>query len=330
MGRELRYGTELWTLDEPFVIAGLVQRDTQLIVVEIGEQGHVGRGETERDDLLAPGRPNVLEELERVRAAIESGASREDLLTLMPPGPARCALDCALWDLESRIAQKPVWGLAGLPAPRPVTTAYTLRAAHAPEMADDARRNTGRPLLKLKLDGARAGECVDAVRRAAPRATLIADANGSISAELLVEVMEACERNGVALLEQPLPRGSDAALCGIAHPIAICADESFLDRSSLREVAGRYEMVNVKLDKAGGLTEALLSIAAARREGLRIMVGCMLGTSLAMAPALLLASQAEYLDIDGPLMLGRDRIGGLRYQGSTVLPAEAGFWGWSE
>ena len=329
MRRELRYRTELWTLDEPFVIAGLVQRDTELIVVEIGEQDHIGRGETERDDLLTPGRPNVLEELERAREAIERGAGREDLLELLPSGPARSALDCALWDLESRIARTPVWSLAGLPSPRPVTTAYTLRAGPPPRMADDARRNTGRPLLKLKLDGARASACVEAVRSAAPRATLIADANGSISRELLAEVMETCERNGVAMLEQPLPSGADDALRGIAHPIAVCADESFLDRSSLRDVMGKYDMVNVKLDKTGGLTEALRSIAAARQQGLRIMVGCMLGTSLAMAPALLLASQAEHVDIDGPLMLGRDRTGGLRYVGSTVHAAEASFWGWS-
>jgi len=330
MRRELRCRTELWTLDEPFVIAGLVQRDTQLIVVEIGAGGHVGRGETERDDLLAPGRMNVLQEIERARHAVERGAGREDLLELLPAGPARSALDCALWDLESRIAQVPVWSLAGLPPPRPTTTAYTLRAGHAPQMADDARRNAERPLLKIKLEGARASECIEAVRNAAPRATLIADANGSLSPDLLQEVIETCERNGVEMLEQPLPRGSDDALRGVEHTITVCADESFLDRSSLSAVVGRYDMVNVKLDKTGGLTEALLSIAAARREGLRLMVGCMLGTSLAMAPALLLASQAEHVDLDGPLMLGRDRTGGLRYIGSTVHPPEGGFWGWSE
>jgi L-alanine-DL-glutamate epimerase-like enolase superfamily enzyme len=247
----------------------------------------------------------VLQEIEQARDAVERGAGREDLLEVLPAGPARSALDCALWDLESRIAQVPVWSLAGLPPPRPTTTAYTLRAGHAPQMADDARRNAERPLLKIKLEGARASGCVEAVRNAAPRATLIADANGSLSPDLLQEVIETCERNGVEMLEQPLPRGSDDALRGVEHTIAVCADESFLDRSSLSAVVGRYDMVNVKLDKTGGLTEALLSIAAARREGLRLMVGCMLGTSLAMAPALLLASQAEHVDLDGPLMLGR-------------------------
>ena len=329
MRRELRCRTELWTLDEPFVIAGLVQRDTELIVVEIGAGGHVGRGETERDDLIATGRSNVRQEIERAREAIERGAGRQDLLERLPAGAARSALDCALWDLESRIEQTPVWTLAGLPPPRPVTTAYTLRAAPAPLMADDASRNSGRPLLKLKLEGARASECVEAVRAAAPRATLIADANGSLSADLLPEVMETCERNAVAMLEQPLPPGADDALGRIEHRVAVCADESFLHRGSLSDVAGKYDMVNVKLDKTGGLTEAILSIAAAREQGLRIMLGCMLGTSLAMAPALLLASQAEYIDLDGPLMLGRDRTGGLRYVGSTVHPSDGGFWGWS-
>lgn len=327
MKRELRCRSELWTLDEPFAIAGLVQRDTELIVVEIGAEDCVGRGEAERDELLIPGRPNVLEEIERTRTAIEGGAGREDLLELLPAGPARSAIDCALWDLESRLERAPVWALAGLPQPRPVVTAYTLRAAPAPQMADDARRNIGRPLLKLKLEGIRASECVEAVRAAVPRATLIADANGSLCPELLAEVIAACERNRIAMLEQPLPPDADDALHDVRHTIAVCADESFHDRSSVRAVVGKYDMVNVKLDKTGGLTEALLTVAAARREGIRIMVGCMLGTSLAMAPALLLASQAEHVDLDGPLMLGRDRSGGLRYLGSTLHPAEGDFWG---
>lgn len=327
MTRELRCRSELWTLEEPFAIAGLVQRDTQLIVVEIAACEYLGRGEAERDDLLVPGRPNALEEIDRVRPAIERGAGREDLLGLLPAGPARSAIDCALWDLESRLERTPVWALAGLPQPRAVNTAYTLRAGPAPQMADDARRNIGRPLLKLKLDGARAAECIEAVRATVPRATLIADANGSLSPDLLAEVFDACEDNRVAMLEQPLPPDADDALREISRAIAVCADESFHDRSSVPAVVGKYDMVNVKLDKTGGLTEALLTVDAARRAGLTIMVGCMLGTSLAMAPALLLASQAEYVDLDGPLMLGRDRPGGLRYLGSTLHPAEGGFWG---
>lgn len=329
MRRELRHRTELWTLDEPFMLAGLVQFDTQLVVVEVAEQGYCGRGEAERDDLYAPGRPSVLEEMERAREAVELGATRLELLELLPAGPARNAIDCALWDLESRIRQTPVWALAGLPPPRPVTTAYTLRAGSASQMADDARRNTGRPLLKLKLEGATAAGCIDAVRVAAPRATLIADANGSLAADALPELIATCERNRVAVLEQPLAAGADEALRDVRRAIPICADESFRDRSSIGEVVGKYQMINVRLDRTGGLTEALLAVAAARSAGLSVMVGCMLGSSLAMAPALLLASLAEHVDLDGPLMLGHDRAGGLRYIGSTLHPPDAAFWGWS-
>lgn len=329
MRRELRHRSELWTLDEPFVLAGFVQLDTQLVVVEIEEQGCRGRGEAERDDLYLPGRANVLEEIERVRDAVESGASRQDLLALLPAGPARNAIDCALWDLESRIRRTPVWMLARLSPPRPVATAYTLRAGSASQMADDARRNVGRPLLKLKLDGDTAIECIDAVRAAAPRATLIADANGSLAPDALTGVIAACERNTVAVLEQPLPAGGDAVLRTVEHRVPVCADESFIDRGSIDAVAGKYQMLNVRLDRTGGLTEALLAVDAARQRGLSIMVGCMLGSSLAMAPALLLSARATYVDLDGPLMLGRDRAGGLRYIGSVVHPADAGFWGWA-
>ena len=325
--RRLRHRTERWTLLDPFVIAGLVQADTELIVVEISAGDRVGRGECERDDLLVPGAPGVIAEIERARPAIERGAGREDLLGLLQPGPARSAIDCALWDLESKLRGEPAWSLAGVPEPRPVATAYTLRAAPPAKMAEDARRNADRPLLKLKLDGASAGACIEAVRAAAPAATLIADANGSLNEAALPDVLAACERHRVAMLEQPLPRGRDGALAAIERRIPLCADESFHDRGNLRDVLGNYDFVNVKLDKTGGLTEALRAIGAAKHEGLRIMVGCMLGTSLAMAPAFLLAALAEHVDLDGPLMLGADRPGGMRYERSTLYPPEPEFWG---
>jgi L-alanine-DL-glutamate epimerase-like enolase superfamily enzyme len=276
--RRLRQRAERWTLLDPFVIAGLVQADTELIIVEIEADERVGRGECERDDLIVSGAPNVMEEIE-------------------------------------------------LPEPRPVTTAYTLRAAAPPQMAEDARRNDDRPLLKLKLDGASACACIEAVRDAVPDATLIGDANGSLDDALLPDVIAACERHRVSMLEQPLPRGRDAGVARAGRRVPLCADESFHDRANLQDMVGNYAFVNVKLDKTGGLTEALLAIAAAKREGLRIMVGCMLGTSLAMAPAFLLAGQAEYVDLDGPLMLGADRPGGMRYERSTLYPPERAFWG---
>jgi L-alanine-DL-glutamate epimerase-like enolase superfamily enzyme len=325
--RRLRQRTERWTLVDPFVIAGLVQADTELIVVEIAASDCVGRGECERDDLLVAGAPNVIAEIERAGPAIERGAGREDLLELLPAGPARSAIDCALWDLESRLRGEPVWAIAELPEPQAVTTAYTLRAASPARMAEDARRNADRPLLKLKLDGASSRACIEAVRAAAPDATLIADANGSLDDAFLPDVIAACERHRISMLEQPLPRGRDARLASAGRLVPLCADESFHDRRNLRDVIGNYDFVNVKLDKTGGLTEALFAIAAAKREGLRIMVGCMLGTSLAMAPAFLLAALAEHVDLDGPLMLGADRPGGMRYERSTLYPPEPEFWG---
>jgi L-alanine-DL-glutamate epimerase-like enolase superfamily enzyme len=327
MKRTLAYSVETWTLRDPFVIAGLTQRETELVVVEVAAAGSVGRGECERDDLLVAGAPPVLGEIERARAAIEGGAGRDDLRELLPAGPARAALDCALWDLESKLAGEPVWALAGLPAPAPLTTAYTLRAATPARMAEDARRNAERPLLKLKLAGAAACACIEAVRAAAPGATLIADANGSLTRGLLRDVLAACAAHGVVMLEQPLPREGDAVLAEVERVVPVCADESFTDRGSLAAVADRYDMVNVKLDKTGGLTEAIATVAAARAAGLGIMVGCMLGTSLAMAPAFLLGALAEHVDLDGPLMLGRDRPGGMRYAGSTVHPPERTLWG---
>jgi len=325
--RRCRLRAERWALPEPFAIAGLVQRDTELIVVEIEADGCVGRGECERDDLLSPGCANVLAEVERARSAIESGATRMDLLDLLPAGPARSAIDCALWDLESKLSSVPVWTLAGLPEPQPIITAYTLSVASPQDMAAAARREAHRPLLKLKLEGVRSSACIRAVREAAPDTRLIADANGSIQPEQLFEVISTCAQHRVELLEQPLLRRADEALESLRHDVPICADESFHDRSSLPDILGRYDMVNIKLDKTGGLTEALLAIAAAQRRRLRIMVGCMLGTSLAMAPAFLLAPKADYVDLDGPLLLGSDRPGGMRFDGSILHPPARAFWG---
>jgi L-alanine-DL-glutamate epimerase-like enolase superfamily enzyme len=325
--RRCTFRSERWTLREPFVIANLVQADAEFVVVEVVSRGLRGRGECERDDRLMPGCANVPTEIERTIPAIERGATRDDLLELLPAGPARSALDCALWDLEAKERGEPVWAIAGLPEPRPVTTAYTLRAAPAARMAEDAARNADRPLLKLKLDGERTIACIEAVRAAAPSSTLIADANGSLSTESLPDVIAACARHDVRMLEQPLPRDHDRVLGALSRTIPICADESFHDRRTLSAVIGHYDMVNIKLDKTGGLTEALQAIAEAKSHGLRIMIGCMLGTSLAMAPAFLLAPLAEHVDLDGPLMLGDDRPGGMRYERSTMHAADRAFWG---
>jgi L-alanine-DL-glutamate epimerase-like enolase superfamily enzyme len=249
----------------------------------------------------------------------------------MPPGAARNALDCAFWDLEAKQSGRPVHALAGLPAPQPLTTAYTISLAPPAAMAAAAAKVAARTLLKVKLGGDEAdgGDAarIHAVRAAAPNATLIADANEGWSEGNLAAHLAACASAGLVLVEQPLPQDNDRALAEIKRPLPVCADESAHDRASLGALAGKYDAVNIKLDKAGGLTEALAMAAQARELGLTIMAGCMVATSLAMAPALLLAQQAQFVDLDGPLLLSRDRPDGLRYEASLVYPPAAALWG---
>jgi L-alanine-DL-glutamate epimerase-like enolase superfamily enzyme len=245
----------------------------------------------------------------------------------MPAGAARNALDCAFWDLEAKRAGRPAHELAGLPAPKPLVTAYTISIGEPPAMADAARAVASRQLLRIKLGAPGDGERIAAVRAAAPNAELIADANEGWTAENLAENLAACASAGVTLVEQPLPAGDDAVLAAIRRPIPVCADESAHDRAALAALAGRYDAVNIKLDKAGGLTEALAMAEEAHRLGFAVMTGCMVATSLAMAPAMLVAQRARVVDLDGPLLLAKDRPGGLRYDGSLVHPPTATLWG---
>jgi L-alanine-DL-glutamate epimerase-like enolase superfamily enzyme len=262
---------------------------------------------------------------------LAAGLTRQDLQGALPPGAARNAVDCALWDLEAKRSGRRVYELAGLPAPRPLTTAFTISIAAPAAMAKAAGAAAGRALLKIKLGGSNedGGDAarIAAVRAAAPKATLIVDANEGWTEQNLAANLAACARAGVVLVEQPLPEGRDKALAAIQRPIPVCADESVHDRSSLPALKGKYDAVNIKLDKTGGLTEALAMAADAEREGFAIMAGCMVATSLAMAPAVLLAQSARFVDLDGPLLLAKDRDGGLRYQSSLIYPPEAGFWG---
>jgi L-alanine-DL-glutamate epimerase-like enolase superfamily enzyme len=252
---------------------------------------------------------------------------RETLRRQMPAGAARNALDCALWDLEAKRAGQRAAALAGLPPLRPVTTAYTISLDEPEAMAATAAGAARRmPLLKLKLGGAGDAERLRAVRLACPTVRLIADANEACTSELLPSLMQAAAETGVELIEQPLPADADAALAG-ARPVPVCADESLHTLADLDRLAGRYDAINIKLDKAGGLTEALALAAAARARGLSIMVGCMVSTSLAMAPALLLAQDAAWVDLDGPLLLARDRTPALSYEGALVHPPEPPLWG---
>jgi L-alanine-DL-glutamate epimerase-like enolase superfamily enzyme len=246
----------------------------------------------------------------------------------MTAGAARNALDCAYWDVNAKQTGRPAYELAGIRAPAPLTTAYTISLSPAAEMAAAAERAAWRPLLKVKLGGGGDDrERITAVRRAAPQAEIIVDANEGWDADNFEQNLAACADVGVTLIEQPLPEGRDDALARIKRPIPVCADESVHGRASLDALAGKYDAVNIKLDKAGGLTEALALAAEAERRGFTIMVGCMVATSLAMAPAMLVAQRARLVDLDGPLLLAKDRSDGLRYDGSLIYPPEPALWG---
>jgi L-alanine-DL-glutamate epimerase-like enolase superfamily enzyme len=247
----------------------------------------------------------------------------------MKPGAARNALDCAFWDWEAKRTGQPVHELLGMAPPQPVVTAYTISLGAPAAMAESAARAAERPVLKIKL-GANDDEDparIAAVRRAVPNVKLIVDANEGWSPKKLADNIAACADANVELIEQPLPAGADDALANIERRVAICADESVHDRASLAALGSRYDTINIKLDKSGGLTEALAVTNEARRVGLDIMVGCMVATSLSMAPAVLLAQHAQYVDLDGPLLLARDREPGLRYDGARVFPPQRALWG---
>jgi L-alanine-DL-glutamate epimerase-like enolase superfamily enzyme len=310
-----------------FVIARGAKTEASVVVATLESNGTRGRGECVPYSRYGESIDKVLAQIESFRAAIEAGAGRADLQNLMPHGAARNALDCALWDFEAKRRAIPVYRLAGLDPPGPVTTAFTISLGTPQAMAAAAKTASHRPLLKLKLGGAGDPERLAAVRAAVPHTRLIVDANEAWSAQDLTANLKACADNGVALIEQPLPEGEDAILAEIAHPIPICADESCHATRDLTALRGRYDALNVKLDKAGGLTEALALVAAAERLGFEVMIGSMVGTSLGVAPALLLAGKAKFVDLDGPLLLAKDRLGELRYEGSLVYPPTPALWG---
>lgn len=298
-----------------------------MVVVELADGPYAGRGEAVPYARYGETMAGVLAEIEAARAAVESGADRMALQQLLPPGAARNALDCALWDLEAKQAGVRAWALAGRPRLDPVKTCYTLSLDTPEAMAGAARDHARRPMLKLKIGGADDLDRVEAVRAAAPRTRLIVDANEGLSFEELTRLAPEFARLDVQLVEQPLPAGEDAALEGWTSPVPLCADESLHTRAELADCARRYACVNIKLDKAGGLTEALATAAEARAVGLEVMVGCMVATSLAMAPAMIVAQGARFVDLDGPLLLARDREPGLVITGSLIEPPPPALWG---
>jgi L-alanine-DL-glutamate epimerase-like enolase superfamily enzyme len=326
---ELSVRIERWPLAGAFSISRGSKTEAVVVVAEVGDGGHRGAGECVPYARYGETPEGVVAEIEEMRNAAQRRLDRAGLQKAMRAGAARNALDCAYWDFEAKRSGRRVHELAGLAAPVPCVTAYTISLAAPAAMAESAERAAARPLLKVKLGAADGDDRkrIAAVRRAAPRAELIVDANEGWSDDNLAENLAACADAGVTLIEQPLPEGRDAALSRMKRPIPVCADESVHDRASLNALTGKYDAINIKLDKAGGFTEALALAAEAERRGFILMVGCMVATSLAMAPALLLAPRACVVDLDGPLLLARDREHGLRYDGSLVYPAEPALWG---
>ncbi|PWG63893.1 N-acetyl-D-Glu racemase DgcA [Sediminicurvatus halobius] len=326
--RRLEVHAERFPLRAAFTISRGSRTVQEVVRVAIHEHGHTGQGECVPYAHYGETVAGVVATLEGLREAVAEGLDRDALAGTLAAGAARNALDCALWDLAAKQSGRRVWELAGLAAPEPVITAYTLSLDTPAAMAASAAANAARPLLKIKLGGGDEDiERIHAVRDGAPEARLIVDANEGWDAAAYERLAPELARAGVAMIEQPLPAADDAALAELPRPVPLCADESCHDRTSLARIRGRYDLVNIKLDKAGGLTEALALREAARADGLGIMVGCMLATSLAMAPAVLLAQGAAYTDLDGPLLLAADREPGLRYDARGVHPPESTLWG---
>ena len=310
-----------------FVISRGVKTEAAVVVAAIEDGAWRGRGEGVPYARFGETVDSVLAQMGLIRSAIEAGADRGLLQTILPPGAARNAIDCALWDLAAKRSGVPAHVLAGVAPPLPVTTAFTISVGTPDEMARAAALARERPLLKIKLAGEGDAARLTAVRAAAPDATLIVDANEAWAESGLERNLEACAKADVVLVEQPLPAGKDSALAKIEHIVPTCADESIHDCSGLEALRERYDAINIKLDKTGGLTEALALMTQAEGLGFGLMIGCMVASSLAMAPALLLTAHARFVDLDGPLLLARDRPDGLTYEGSIVHPPPRELWG---
>jgi len=319
---------ESWALLEPFVIARGSCTEVPVLVAELGDgAGHLGRGEAAGVDYDGETPASMAEQIEAVAHALDDALDGERLRRLLPPGGARNALDCALWDLRAKQSGVPVWQTAGFAELKPVTTVFTIGLGDVATTRRKARASAAYPILKLKVDADRHIDVVRIVREERPQARLIVDANQAWSRELLERLLGPLAELGVELIEQPLPRAEDAALEGLRTPVPFAADESCTDRASLPALAGRYRYVNIKLDKCGGLTEALVMVQEAHRLGLGLMTGNMCGTSLAMAPAFLVAQACSYVDLDGPLLQRQDRKPPIRFEAAVMYPPEPTLWG---
>nr|WP_319248314.1 N-acetyl-D-Glu racemase DgcA [uncultured Celeribacter sp.] len=320
---QLSVTQESFRLAEVFTISRGSRTEAKVVTVRASDGEAQGWGECVPYARYGESLDSVAAQI----AALPEDITRATLQEALEPGAARNAVDCALWDLEAKAAGKRVWELLDLPAPIPMITAYTLSLASPEEMERSAAKHAYRPLLKIKLGTADDMGRLEAVRRGAPKSSIIVDANEGWTAEVYADLAPHLVRLGVQLVEQPLPAGQDDMLAEIERPLPVCADESCHDRASLPALKGKYDVINIKLDKTGGLTEALALRRAARDEGYAVMVGCMVGTSLAMAPATLVAQGAKVVDLDGPLLLAEDRAEPLRFDAEGVHPPVRALWG---
>jgi L-Ala-D/L-Glu epimerase / N-acetyl-D-glutamate racemase len=325
--RRLSVRAEVWPLARHFTISRGTKAVAETVLVEIEENGWLGRGECVPYRRYGETPAAVIDTITSVGGDIEAGLDRDALQERLPPGAARNALDCALWDLEAKTTGVPVWRLAGMAAPRPTVTAETIALDTPQSMAVAASRLNGRPLIKIKVGAQDVLERVGAVRAAAPRVRLVVDANEAWDLALLERTAGMLAALGVEMIEQPLPACQDACLRDFAGTPELCADESCHTVADLEALPNAYRMINIKLDKAGGLTEALRVTAAARARRLDVMIGCMVATSLGIAPAMLLVGEAKIVDLDGPLWLARDRTPALKFADGWIYPPDAALWG---
>lgn len=327
MPRVLSVNAERFPIAGTFTISRGSKTEAEVITCTISDGAFVGHGECVPYKRYGETVEGVQAAIEAIAPRIASGIDRQALMTAMPAGAARNAVDCALWDLEAKMSGTPVWRHFSDVAPKALETAYTLSLGTPEAMAAQALENALRPLLKVKIGGDGDIARIRAVVKAAPNSRIILDANEGWTDENIRENMAIAADLGIALIEQPLPAGRDGILRDIPHPVPICADESGHGVEDINSLLGLYDAINIKLDKTGGLTAALLLRDRAQQLGFSIMVGCMVGTSLAMAPAVLLAQDAAFVDLDGPLLLARDRTPGLSYEGSLVSPPQPALWG---
>ena len=323
MTKTLSVHPQAFKLAQAFTISRGSRTEAKVLTVRIDRNGAVGQGECVPYARYGETQESVIAQIE----GLPEGVTRSALQELLPPGAARNAVDCALWDWEAKATGRPVHELIALPAPKPVQITYTLSLDTPERMEEEARKHAWRPLLKIKLGTPDDMPRLEAVRRGAPKSTIIVDANEGWTAEIYSELAPHLLRLGVALVEQPLPAGQDDLLAEIARPLPVCADESCHDRKGLAALRGKYDLVNIKLDKTGGLTEALATRAMAQELGFGLMIGCMVGSSLAMAPGLILAQGAPYVDLDAPLLLSEDRPTPLHVDGATLHPPLPALWG---